>query len=124
MRRPNETMFRKKHERKQRRALRDVGLYEFLVILEWMCQKYSCTLTKVPPQNTSQICSRCGSIVKKDLSVRIHNCPHCGLVVDRDINAAVNILNRSNNPVGTTGGVMTEVITPTLVEMSLVRGIN
>ena len=118
------TMFRKKYESKQRRALLDVGLCEFLVILEWMCQKYSCTLTKVPPQYTSQICSRCGSIVKKDLSVRIHNCPHCGLVVDRDINAAVNILNKSNNPVGTTGGVMTEVITPTLVEMSLIRGIN
>ena len=118
------TMFRKKHESKQRRALLDVGLYEFLVILEWMCQKYSCILTKVPPQNTSQVCSRCGSVVKKDLSVRIHNCPHCGLVVDRDINAAVNILNKSNAPVGTTGGVMTEVITPTLVEMSLVRGIN
>ena len=79
---------------------------------------------KVPPQNTSQVCSRCGSIVKKDLSVRIHNCPHCGLVVDRDINAAVNILNKSNFTVGTTGGVMTEVITPTLVEMSLIRGIN
>ena len=117
-------MFRKKHERKQRRALLDVGLYEFLVILEWMCQKYSCILTKVPPQHTSQLCSRCGSIVKKDLSVRIHNCPHCGLVVDRDINAAVNILNKINIPVGTTGGVMTEVITPTLVEMSLIRGIN
>ena len=118
------TMFRKKHERKQRRALLDVGLYEFLVILEWMCQKYSCTLTKVPPQNTSQVCSRCGALVKKDLSVRIHSCPHCGLVVDRDINAAINILNKSNNPVGTTGGVLTEVTTPTLVEMSLVRGIN
>ena len=89
-----------------------------------MCQKYSCTLTKVPPQNTSQVCSRCGSVVKKDLSVRIHSCPHCGLVVDRDINAAVNILNKSNIPVGTTGGVMTEIITPTLVEMSLIRGIN
>lgn len=118
------TMFRKKQERKQRRALLDVGLYEFLIILEWMCQKYSCILTKVPPQYTSQVCSRCGSIVKKDLSVRIHSCPHCGLVVDRDINAAVNILNKSNFSVGTTGGVMTEVITPMLVEMSLVRGIN
>ena len=28
----------------------------------------------------------------KELSVRIHDCPHCGLVLDRDHNAAVNIL--------------------------------
>jgi putative transposase len=45
------------------------------------------------PRNTSQMCSRCGSIVKKDLSVRYHNCPYCGLNIDRDINAAINILD-------------------------------
>lgn len=47
---------------------------------------------QVDPRNTSQKCSRCGSIVPKDLSVRIHDCPHCGLVLDRDHNAAINIL--------------------------------
>ncbi len=46
----------------------------------------------VNPRNTSQMCSRCGQIVKKDLSVRVHDCPHCGLVLDRDLNAAINIL--------------------------------
>ena len=118
-------MFRKKYESKQRRALQDIALSEFLEILDWMGRKYSCEITKVPPEYTSQMCSGCGSIVKKDLSVRVHNCPHCGLVIDRDINAAINILNRGNKlPDGTTGGVMTKVITPTLVEMSLIRGIN
>jgi putative transposase len=48
---------------------------------------------QVNPRNTSQMCSRCGEIVKKDLSVRIHNCPYCGLVLDRDHNAAINILS-------------------------------
>jgi putative transposase len=47
---------------------------------------------QVDPRNTSKMCSRCGSIVPKDLSVRIHDCPHCGLVLDRDHNAAINIL--------------------------------
>ncbi|MDR9815511.1 MAG: zinc ribbon domain-containing protein [Candidatus Methanoculleus thermohydrogenotrophicum] len=37
------------------------------------------------------MCSNCRSIVKKDLSVRIHECPYCGFVADRDYNAAVNI---------------------------------
>jgi putative transposase len=47
---------------------------------------------QVNPCNTSQTCSGCGVIVKKDLSVRIHNCSACGLSIDRDLNAAINIL--------------------------------
>jgi len=47
---------------------------------------------QVDPRNTSKKCSRCQSIVPKDLSVRVHDCPHCGLVLDRDHNAAINIL--------------------------------
>jgi putative transposase len=47
---------------------------------------------QVNPRNTSQVCSGCGSIVEKDLSVRLHDCSGCGLVLDRDHNAAINIL--------------------------------
>jgi putative transposase len=46
----------------------------------------------VDPRNTSKRCSRCGQMVPKDLSVRVHSCPVCGLVMDRDENAALNIL--------------------------------
>lgn len=46
----------------------------------------------VDPKNTTQACSGCGSIVKKDLSQRIHHCPDCGLKISRDLNAALNIL--------------------------------
>ncbi len=53
------------------------------------------TVTKVDPRYTSQICSGCGEIVKKDLSVRVHDCPYCNLVLDRDVNAAKNILNKA-----------------------------
>jgi putative transposase len=49
----------------------------------------------VDPKNTSQTCSRCGEIVGKELSERMHDCPYCGLVLDRDHNAAINILSRS-----------------------------
>lgn len=48
---------------------------------------------KVDPRYTSQMCSNCGQIVKKNLSVRIHSCD-CGLIIDRDVNAAKNILQR------------------------------
>jgi putative transposase len=46
----------------------------------------------VNPCNTSQMCSGCGQIVKKDLSERIHSYPYCGLTFDIDHNAAINIL--------------------------------
>lgn len=54
----------------------------------------------VDPKHTSQACSRCGVLVPKDLSVRVHDCPHCGLRIDRDHNAAINIqaLGRSAVP--------------------------
>ena len=48
----------------------------------------------VDPRGTSQTCSGCGRVVKKDLGVRVHSCPGCGLIIDRDVNAARNILNR------------------------------
>jgi len=43
----------------------------------------------VNPRNTSQQCSRCGMIVAKTLSDRVHSCPQCGLAMDRDQNAGV-----------------------------------
>ena len=46
----------------------------------------------VNPYNTSQMCSRCGNLVEKDISERTHNCPFCNLSIDRDFNASINIL--------------------------------
>jgi len=57
-------------------------------------------LLSVDPRDTSQICSKCGTYVKKNLRVRIHKCPECGLKMDRDLNSAINILRRglTGNP--------------------------
>jgi len=52
-------------------------------------------LRLVPPEGTSQICSECGCIVYKTLSVRVHHCPECEYTADRDVNAARNILARA-----------------------------
>lgn len=49
-------------------------------------------VVQVNSRNTSQRCSGCGEIVKKDLSVRTHACSACGLRLHRDHNAARNIL--------------------------------
>ena len=50
----------------------------------------------VNPKDTSQICSFCGTYVKKTLSVRWHRCPCCGIELDRDVNAALNILRQGS----------------------------
>ena len=54
----------------------------------------------VNPRKTSQMCSGCGTLVAKDLSVRVHACPECGLILDRDENAALNILRLGLQAVG------------------------
>jgi len=51
------------------------------------------TLLKVCPTYTSQICSVCGTVRKKDVSERWHSCD-CGAELERDVNAALNILTR------------------------------
>jgi putative transposase len=56
--------------------------------------KAEADIIEVESKNTTQRCSRCGSLsqVKKDLSERIYECSNCGLIMDRDHNAALNIL--------------------------------
>lgn len=54
----------------------------------------------VNPAYTSQKCSGCGTLVKKDLKVRIHECPNCGLRKHRDSNASSNILGLGLQSVG------------------------
>jgi putative transposase len=59
------------------------------------------TLIKVDPRFTSQVCSGCGQVRKKDLSERWHTCD-CGTELDRDVNAAINILERGRRQRGAT----------------------
>lgn len=47
----------------------------------------------VNPKYTSQICSGCGTLRKKELEERWHSC-ECGCELDRDTNAAINILRK------------------------------
>ncbi len=82
------------------KSILDVAWGNFLMKLEAVAVKCGVWFVKVSAYGTSQNCSSCGEKVPKDLSVRIHNCPHCNYVADRDENAAINILNRGLNKVG------------------------
>jgi len=76
------------------KSIADVSWNSFLLKLSYKAESAGRTVMKVNPRNTSQECSKCGKIVKKSLSTRIHHCLQCGLKIDRDINAARNILSR------------------------------
>jgi putative transposase len=87
----------------------DAGLGIFTQLLAYKVEETGSRLVLVNPANTSQACSACGELVEKDLSVRVHKCPHCGLIINRDINAARNILSKAVNlhPLGLSGQDLT-----------------
>ena len=77
------------------RSISDAGWSGFLLLLRNKAEIAGCAVVEVNCRGTSQECSRCGSVVRKELSVRTHDCPTCGLVLQRDWNAARNILARA-----------------------------
>ncbi|ADJ29402.1 RNA-guided endonuclease InsQ/TnpB family protein [Nitrosococcus watsonii] len=80
--------------RRLSRSISDAGWRQFLNILRAKAKSAGSVLVEVPPQGTSQACSGCGAMVRKALSVRMHQCLECGLILQRDVNAASNILAR------------------------------
>ena len=75
------------------RSIHDASWSKFMLLLSYKAQSAGRKLIVVDPRNTYQRCSCCGSIVRKELSDRVHECPYCGFSSDRDYNAAVNILS-------------------------------
>ena len=76
------------------KSIGDAGWGMLRNALTYMAERSEGVMVFVDPRYTSQLCSGCGELVRKDLDVRVHICPRCGLVLDRDVNAARNILLR------------------------------
>lgn len=74
------------------KSILDAGWSQFIQYCEYKAA-YAGTVqvVRVDPKYTSQICSGCGQVRKKELSERWHSC-ECGCELDRDHNAAINIL--------------------------------
>jgi len=79
-------------------AISDSAWSMLRAYLSYKAEEAGRVVEAVPPQFTSQKCSRCGEYVQKSLSVRTHICPHCGFVADRDVNAAMNIVQARTEP--------------------------
>jgi putative transposase len=84
------------------KSIHDAGWGKFLTWVKAYGAMHEISVIAVAPHFTSQVCSGCGTKVKKSLSVRTHICPSCGLVLDRDENAARNIVQKAMRTVGHT----------------------
>ncbi len=84
------------------KSILDAGWGMFVGLCTSKAEEAGRTLLKVSPRFTSQVCSNCGTLKKKDLSERWHSCD-CGAELDRDVNAAINILARGKQHAGSDG---------------------
>lgn len=84
------------------KSISDASWAKFIEYVSYKAESAGKKVIFVNPRGTSQICSGCGIIVKKSLSVRVHKCPYCKLEIDRDVNAAINILRAGTAPGGAT----------------------
>ena len=73
------------------KSIADAGWGMFQQFCAYKAEEAGRTVLFVNPRDTSQVCSGCGRVVKKELSERWHSC-ECGCSLDRDHNAALNIL--------------------------------
>ncbi len=72
------------------KSIFDAGWSEFVGMCTYKAEYAGRTILQVNPKYTSQICSGCGQVRKKELDERWHSC-ECGTELDRDHNAAINI---------------------------------
>ena len=80
-------------DRGMNKSINDAAWGKFIAMICYKAESAGSYAIAVDPRNTSQICSGCGAIVKKDISERWHHCNICGTSIHRDINAAKNILS-------------------------------
>ncbi len=85
------------------KSMLDGGFGQFRTIVKHVCWKRGKFFGEVDARGTSQECPNCGGEVKKDLSIRIHDCPHCFYQTDRDIASGEVIRNRGLALISTAG---------------------
>src|SRR5262249_23721982 len=91
-------MVMREHQERNRHLNRavynDWGLYTFMQMLIYKCQKSGKDLQIIDERNTTKMCSGCGHLQPMPLYKRTYCCTKCGLVIDRDDNSAYNMRDR------------------------------
>lgn len=88
------------------KSVLDAGWSSFRSQLAYKAVKHGAWFEEVNESYTTQTCSDCGALPDSrpkgiaGLEIRNWTCSECGCVHDRDVNAAKNILNKSNSRSG------------------------
>jgi len=77
---------------KLNKSIADAAWGQFANVLSYKAAEAGWQFVAINPKSTSQTCSQCGSIAKKELSDRWHDCLICNCHLHRDYNASLNIL--------------------------------
>lgn len=78
----------------------DGGFGQFRQLLKWVGWKRDVYVAEVDHRYTSQICPNCQAQTgKKNLSVRVHNCPECNYLTTRDKASAMIIKQRGETSI-------------------------
>jgi len=85
---------RRKRQIRNRMVYNDWGLYSFVQMLTYKCERVGKELHMLDERDTSKMCHRCKRLQSMPLWKRTYRCPNCGLVIDRDDNSAINIYQR------------------------------
>ncbi|PTD94449.1 hypothetical protein C9439_02725 [archaeon SCG-AAA382B04] len=75
-----------------------LGLFKELLL--YKAESAGVEVVLVDPEDTTQNCSQCGSMVPKRIWDRGHKCPECGFETTRDHNSALNIKKRGLSKLG------------------------
>jgi putative transposase len=88
------------------KSVLDAGWSSFRSMLKYKSVKTGAWYEEVNERFTSQVCSNCTALPDSrpkgiaDLGIRSWTCSDCRCLHDRDVNSAINILKKSNFPVG------------------------
>ncbi len=88
----------KQQGRRFNKALGGWAYAQLESFLRYKCEETGRIVVLVPPENTSRICSRCGSLGRRHGST--FSCPSCGIILNADLNAARNIAQRGRALLG------------------------
>jgi putative transposase len=81
------------------KSIHDAGWGKFTEMIRYKAESASSYVKSVNPYHTSQTCSNCKALVKKEIYQRWHDCPACGLSLHGKHNTAINILKSGTDAV-------------------------
>ncbi len=79
------------HNHKLSKSILDVGWGKLRQFISYKAENAGKLYVPVNYKGTTQRCSQCGEVVKKELKCREHKCNNCGFIVPRDYNSALEI---------------------------------